>query len=214
MAKKRQRIVTPQDLSRMVAALYPADRWKGRPPSFRFDLTRIQHGGIVGVCLDKSSRRSPDCRAIVRDYALDKETTATKVWEELRKKKTTLLLLDLFTYELYGWDDFLEVALHEYAHFVRETLKPAYKIPLGTASNFEESLEVVDRFQARMRGKGRYRPYGRLFGRWCFFYGKEDTGISHDPLFYFILYLLQRKAQDLGYFDLDAKPEGAESIYP
>ena len=56
MAKKRQRIITPQDLSRMVAALYPADRWKAKPPSFRFDFTRIQHGDIVGICLDWSSR--------------------------------------------------------------------------------------------------------------------------------------------------------------
>jgi hypothetical protein len=214
MAKKRQRIVTPQDLSRMTATLYPADRWKARPPSFRFDFTRIQHGGIVGICLDRSSWRAPNCRAIVRDYALEKKTTAGKVLEELRKKRTTLLLLDLFNYEWNGWIDFLQVALHEYAHFIRGTLKSAYKIPPATAANLEESLEVVDRLQARMRGTGRYRPYGRLFGRWCFHYGKVDTGVSHDPLFYFVLYLLERKAQDLGYFDLDAKPEGAKPLYP
>jgi hypothetical protein len=115
--------------------------------------------------------------------------------------------VDPFAYEDGGWERFLLVALHEYAHFLRHVIGEIYQWEFRVKT-FEKTLGLLQEFHNRVYGKRGYRKIGPLFGDWCVWDGDFDP-YSHDPLFFFILYFLERQAQERGYFGLNARPEGS-----
>jgi hypothetical protein len=203
--RKKLKIVTPGMLAEMMIALYPVKRRNGKSPGFRFDFVRYPDE-TYGYCIHA---RGPGkgIRRDLAEYAALAERPYKKVLEEVVDRKVALLVVDPFNYEEDGWDGFLRVAIHEYVHHLRHLLGMAYRWNFGK-NTFEITAGLINDFHDRVQGNGRHRRFGPLFGRWCIWDGGYEP-LSHDPLFFFMLYFLERRAEEMGYFDLHAKPLGA-----
>jgi hypothetical protein len=206
MSRKRDpELVSPGQMAEMMTVLYPVRRKKGAFTGFRFDFVRYADGPF-GFCV--YPRKSPKgLKRTLGDYAKLAERPYPQVLREIYDRKVALLVVDPFAYEDGGWSSFLLVALHEYAHFLRHVIGEIYQWEFRVRT-FEQTLGLLQEFNNRVYGKRGYKKIGPLFGDWCVWDGDFDP-YSHDPLFFFILYFLERKAQERGYFGMDARPEGS-----
>jgi len=207
MARKatRTELITPEKMTEMMIALYPVKRRNGKSPGFRFDFVRYPRGAY-GYCIHaKGSGKG--IRRDLAEYAALANLPYKKVLDEVVDRKIALLVVDPFNYEEDGWDGFLRVAIHEYAHHLRDQIGKAYRWDFS-ANSFERTAGLISDFQDRVKGKRRHRRFGPMFGQWCLWEGGYEE-FSHDPLFFFTLYFLERKAEEKGYFKMLAKPLGA-----
>ena len=196
-------VINPKKLAEMMAALYPVRGWRRKIPTFRFGFVPIP-GTPLGCCLDDGWPKRP-LRKLVREYSRIAGRPFPQVYGEIVKDGSSILLIDPVAYEAWKWPGFLLVALHEYAHFLRGTMRAIYRTDYSV-KNFEEAIGEQFDFDDRVRGRRTYRRHGPLFDGWCFRQGDADPPIAHDPLFFFILYFLERKAAEKGYFRMGAKP--------
>jgi hypothetical protein len=203
--KKKIKVITPRMLAEMMIALYPVKRRNGSSPGFRFDFVRYPKGAY-GYCINARGS-GKGIRRDLAEYAALANLPYKKVLDEVVNRKIALLVVDPFNYEEDDWDGFLRVAIHEYAHHLRYQLGRAYRWNFGV-NTFESTADLISDFHDRVQGKSRHRRSGPLFGRWCLWDGGYEP-LSHDPLFFFMLYFLERKAEEKGYFDMHAKPLGA-----
>lgn len=206
MAKKTKKIevIYPKKLAEMMAALYPVRGWRRKIPPFRFGFVPIP-GTPLGCCLDFRWPKRP-LRKLVREYASAIGRPFPQVYGEILEGGSSILLVDPAAYEIAEWPWFLLVAVHEYAHFLRGTMSAIYRTDYSV-KNFEEAIGEQFEFDDRVRGRRTYRRHGPLFDGWCYRAGDADPPIAHDPLFYFILYFLERKAAEKGFFRMRAKPD-------
>jgi hypothetical protein len=200
--EKEPELVSPAMMSGMMSALYPLRARKNGFPRFRYDFI-ISPGDAVGMCL-YPRKDGKGMRRMLARYAEFSCRPYQEVLEEVLERNTAILIVDPLVYESLDWNHFILVAIHEYAHYLRGTVGSVYKWDLR-ANTFERTLGLLGEFNHRVYGKGSYKKVGPLFGDWCLWDGSHDPW-AHDPLFYFILYFLERKAQEMDYFNRNAKP--------
>lgn len=196
-------IITPEKMADMMKALYPIRFRKKGFARFRFDFVPSPCDDAVGICLYPPK----DGKGVRRTLALYAEISGRpyrKVLEEVVGRNTALLIVDPVVYEEDGWMHFLLVAIHEYAHYLRRTTGSVYNWNFR-GDSFERSLGLLEEFKHRVYGTRSYKKVGPLFGEWCLWDGINDPW-SHDPLYYFILYFLERRAHELDYFTRNAMP--------
>ena len=202
---RRKEAITEAKLARIMASLYPVRGWRRKNPAFRFGFVPIP-GTPLGCCLDAGWPKRP-LRGLVKEYAKATGRPFEQAYGEIVEGRSSVLLVDPAAYELGKWPIFLLVAVHEFAHFLRGTMRAIYRTDYSV-KNFEESIgEQID-FDDRVRGRRTYRRHGPLFDGWCYREGDADPPIAQDPLFYFSLYFLERTAHERGYFGMNARPEG------
>jgi hypothetical protein len=200
--KKDPELVTPAQMDEMMSALYPLRARRSGFPGFRYDFV-YSPSDAVGMCL-YPRKDGKGMKRILALYAEFAGRSYKKVLQEVVERNTAILLVDPIVYEGAGWNNFLLVAIHEYAHYLRRTLGSIYKWDFRE-STFERTLGLLTEFNYRVNGKGSYKKLGPLFGEWCLWDGIHDPW-SHDPLFFFICYFLERKAQALNYYNRNAMP--------
>ena len=200
--KKDPEQVTPERMAEMMSALYPVRSRKNGFPGFRYDFV-LSPEEAVGMCLypGKGGKGIKRMLALYSDFS---GRPYQKVLEEVVGRNTALLIVDPIVYEYAKWNRFLLVAIHEYAHYVRHAVGSVYKWDFR-ANTFERTAGLMQEFYDRVYGRRGYRKVGPLFGDWCVWGGSHDLQ-GHDPLYYFILYFLERRAQEKGYFNWNAKP--------
>jgi hypothetical protein len=208
MARPKEAI-TEAKLARIMVSLYPVRGWRRKTPAFRFGFVPIP-GTPLGCCLDDRWPKRP-LRGLVKEYAKANGRPFERVYGEILEGRSSVLLVDPAVYELGKWPIFLLVAIHEYAHFLRGTMRAIYRTDYS-AKNFEEVIGEQFDFDDRVRGRRTYRRDGPLFDGWCYREGDADPPIAHDPLFYFILYFLERTAVEKGYFGMRAEPVSGHSL--
>jgi hypothetical protein len=196
-------IITESRLAKIMVSLYPVRGWRRKIPPFRFGFVPIP-GTPLGCCLDAGWPRRT-LRGLVRKYARATGRSFPQVYEEIVEECSSVLLVDPVAYEIGEWPGFLLVAIHEYAHFLRGTMRAIYRTDYSV-KNFEEAIGEQFDFEDRVRGRRTFRRHGPLFDGWCYRHGDADPPIAHDPLFYFILYFLERKAAEKEYFRMRAEP--------
>lgn len=200
--RKAPELVTPEKMAEMMSALYPFKARKHGFPGFRYDFI-ISPGDSVGMFIFPRKGAVGIKRLLAR-YAEFSYRPYSEVLEDIAKLKTAILIVDPIVYEGSDWNNFLLVAIHEYAHYIRRTAGFVYKLDFG-ANTFERTLGLLEEFHQRVYGNRSFKKRGPLFGEWCLWGGKDDLP-GHDPLFYFILYFLERKAHEMNYFNRNAKP--------
>jgi hypothetical protein len=200
--KKDPELVTPEEMSGMMKALYPLKAGKNAFPRFRYDFI-LSPGDSVGMCLMPRKNGKGMKRMLAR-YAEFSSRPYREVLDEVFVRNTAILIVDPIVYEGAGWNNFLLVAIHEYAHYLCRTVGSVYKWDFRVSA-FEKTLGFLKDFNWQVYGKGRHKKAGPLFGDWCLWDGSHDPW-SHDPLFFFILYFLERKAQAMGYYNRNARP--------
>lgn len=200
--KKDPELVTPKKMGEMMSALYPVRARKGGYPRFRYDFV-LSPGDSVGMCL-VPSKNGKGMRRMLACYAEFSSRPYREVLDEVLVRNTAILIVDPIVYEGAGWNTFVLVAIHEYAHYLCRTVGGVYKWNFRV-STFERTLGLLKDFNRQVYGKGRYKKVGPLFGDWCLWDGINDPW-AHDPLFFFILYFLERKSHELDYFNRNAKP--------
>jgi hypothetical protein len=112
--KKDPELVTPKKMAEMMSALYPVRTKKNGFPRFRYDFV-ISPTDTIGVCIHPRK----DGKGIRRMLALYAEFSSRpyhKVLEEVLERNTSILIVDPIVYEGADWNNFLLVAIHEYAH--------------------------------------------------------------------------------------------------
>jgi hypothetical protein len=204
MARKaaKTEIITPEKMGDMMKALYPIRSGKNGFARFRYDFV-FPPSGVDGMCIFPRK----DGKGIKRTLALYAKLSNRpyqKVLEEVVGRNTVLLIVDPTVYEECNWNCFLLVAIHEYAHYLHGTAGSVYTLDLRE-NFFERNLGLLEEFNHRVYGTRGYKKVGPLFGDWCLWGGTYDRW-SHDPLYYFILYFLERKAHEMGYFTRKARP--------
>jgi hypothetical protein len=200
--RKDPELVTPTKMAEMMSALYPPRAGKNGCPRFRYDFV-TSPGDAVGMCISPS-KNGRGIRRLLALYADFSGRQYSDVLEEVLNRNTTILIVDPIVFEGADWNNFLLVAIHEYAHYLCRTVGSIYKWDLR-ANSFETTLGLLEEFHHRVYGKRRYKKIGPLFGDWCLWDGNHDPW-AHGPLFFFTLYFLERKAQELGYFNRNAMP--------
>lgn len=200
--KKDPELVTPEKMAEMMSALYPVRAKKNGFARFRYDFV-ISPGDAVGMCI-YPSKDGKGMKRMLALYAEFSNRPYHKVLEEITERNIAILIVDPIVYEGADWNNFLLVAIHEYAHYLSNTVGSVYKWDFR-ASNFERTLGLLEQFNQRVCGKRSYRKVGPLFGDWCLWDVSHDPW-THDPLFFFILYFLERKAQAMDYFNRNARP--------
>jgi hypothetical protein len=202
MARSKE-AVTESRLAKMMVSLYPVRGWRRKIPPFRFGFAPIP-GTPLGCCLDAGWPKRP-LRGLVREYVRATGRPFQQVYGEVVEERSSVLLVDPVAYEIGEWPGFLLVAIHEYAHFLRSTMSAIYRSDYSV-KKFEEAIGEQFEFDDRVRGRRAFRRHGPLFDGWCYRKWDADPPIAHDPLFYFILYFLERKAAEKGYFRMRAEP--------
>lgn len=200
--KKDPELVTPAKMAEMMSALYPVRAKKDGFARFRYDFV-ISPTDTVGVCIHPR-KDGKGIRRVLALYAEFSSRPYPKVLEEVLERNTTILIVDPIVYEGADWNNFLLVAIHEYAHYLSKIVGSVYKWDFRVNS-FERTLGLLEEFNHRVYGKRSYKKIGPLFGDWCLWDGSHDPW-AHDPLFFFILYFLERKAHEMDYFNRNAKP--------
>jgi hypothetical protein len=200
---KDPELITPEEMASMMSALYPLKPKRNGFPRFRYDFI-LSPGDSVGMCL-LPSKDGKGMRRMLARYAEFSNRPYREVLDEVLIRNTALLIVDPIVYESLDWNHFILVAIHEYAHYLCQTVGSIYKWDLR-ANTFEKSLGLLQEFHHRVYGKRSYKKIGPLFGDWCLWDGNHDPW-AHGPLFFFILYFLERKAQEMGYFNRNAMPE-------
>jgi len=196
-------IITPEKMADMMKALYQIRSRKNGFARFRFDFLTSTVDAAVGTCIYPPK----DGKGVRRTLALYAEISGRpyqKVLDEVIGRNTALLTVDPAVYEEDGWMHFLLVAIHEYAHYLRRTVGSVYRLNFR-GDFFERNLGLLEEFKHRVYGTRGYKKVGPLFGDWCLWDGINDPW-SHDPLYYFILYFLERRAQEMDYFNRNARP--------
>jgi hypothetical protein len=200
--RKDPELVTPEMMSGMMSALYPVRPGKNGFLRFRYDFVLCGSDG-VGICLCPT-RNGKGIKKALAHYAEFAGRPRESVFREVLERNTAILLVDPIVYEGAGWNNFLLVAIHEYAHYLCRTVGSIYKWDMR-ANTFEKTLGPLHDFHYRVYGRRRYRKIGPLFGDWCLWDGNHDPW-AHGPLFFFILYFLERRAHEMGYFNRNAMP--------
>jgi hypothetical protein len=204
MARKADKteIIAPHKIAEMMSALYPVRAKRNGFARFRYDFTMCPDDAM-GVCL-YPRKDGRGMKRILARYAEFSNRPYRKVFEEVIKHNTAILIVYSFAYEYGSWSLFLLVAIHEYAHYLNRTVGSIYKWDFRV-NTFERTLGLLEEFNNQVYGKRKYKKIGPLFGGWCVWDGTHEQH-AHDPLFYFILYFLERKAQEMEYFGRNAKP--------
>jgi hypothetical protein len=183
-------------------ALYSVSTRKSGLPRFRYDFVFVPgHGVGMSIFPNKDGK---GIKRLLALYAEVSDRPYDNVLKEVINRNTSILLVDPIVFEEADWNSFLLVAIHEYAHYLCRTVGSAYRWDLRGKA-FERTMGVFEEFYYRVHGARSFRKAGPLFGDWCLWSGKHDP-MTHDPLFYFILYFLERKAQEMGYFNRNAMP--------
>ncbi len=204
MARKatNPKIVSPGKMAEMMSALYPVRAGKNGLPRFWYDFV-ICPADSLGLCIHPS-REGKGIRRLLARYAEFSGRDRHKVFDEVCRRNTAILIVDPIAYEAGNWHYFLLVALHEYAHYLCRSVASLYNWDLR-ANSFERTLGLLEEFNQCVYGRRTFKKAGPLFGDWCLWEGGHDP-VTHDPLFFFVLYFLERKAHDMGYFGVNATP--------
>lgn len=140
------------------------------------------------------------------------ETTSEKKWKKYFKSKGIRVIpnwaFNLPLLVISPEEDtelkrtFLHTAIHEYAHLIREKMLIIY--PKTLQGNDYEKEQFMSDFMSAVFPEEE-RNVEPLFGNYAPTWLQYD--INHDPLFYFIFYVLERKAEDIGLFKKGYEPE-------
>lgn len=174
--KKDPELVTPEKMAEMMSALYPVRARKNGFARFRYDFV-ISPSETVGVCIYPRK----DGKGMKRMLALYAELSGRpyrKVLEEVLERNTAILIVDPIVYEGADWNNFLLVAIHEYAHYLSNTVGSVYKWDLRVNS-FERTLGLLEEFNHRVCGKRSYKKIGPVRG--LVFVGRQSRPLDTRP---------------------------------